>query len=265
MRVIRGTLVELDGLYTDNAGNLVDPVNPRVDLLDALDVQVATDLVPVRVDVGTFHLSWPVPDDGTLGSWRARWTGTINGVAVEDEEAFDVVLAGAPILGAPLYGASIDDVRALVADWTPRAGIRPTEGDVDRWLVEFSGRVGRRLGDLTGLDVDQLAQVEAAARGIVSLGVASRLVAARTPAKAGKNETSYDAELWKWYQDGLDELVVAIEELRTTDPDVVGAQAAGGPQFTFPTPTFGQPSLTGPHVPGASPLLLARLTDPHRY
>lgn len=166
-----------------------------------------------------------------------------------------------------LYGVTVaDDVKGLVPDWVPRAGVKPDEVDVTRWLEEFSGRVARRLGNLAGLDADQAAQVEEAARGIVALGAASRLVAARTPAKAGKNDTSYDALLWRWYEESLAELVLAVDELRATDVDVVAAQAGGSAVGSFPAPLFANPSLNGPRVPGAAGSLgYVRLTDPHRY
>ncbi len=96
--VVRGARIPLDAVFRDAAGDLVDPTTPLVDILDANAV-VVDDAVPVRESLG--HFNYPgggylVGLGATLGVWTARWTGTVDGDALEALEEFEVVAAPTP-------------------------------------------------------------------------------------------------------------------------------------------------------------------------
>lgn len=93
-KVGQGGTITLDATYQEGTGELIDPTDPRVDIIDSDDVQVVTDAVPTNTAVGRYEYDYMVAPDAPLGSWTAHWTGTINGLPVEGEEPFEVVEAG---------------------------------------------------------------------------------------------------------------------------------------------------------------------------
>jgi hypothetical protein len=93
-KVGQGGTIRLDAVFKDGAGNLVDPVTPLVDVLNPSDVAVVTDAAPVRAELGRYYYDYAVAAGAPLGVWTARWTATINSVAVEDDDTFEVVAAG---------------------------------------------------------------------------------------------------------------------------------------------------------------------------
>ncbi len=90
----RGGAIRLDATFQDGTGAAVDPTTPRLDILDALDVEVVTDAVPTRDAEGLYHYDYDVAVDAPLGVWTAHWTGTINGVPITGDDAFEVAAAG---------------------------------------------------------------------------------------------------------------------------------------------------------------------------
>jgi len=80
--------------FKDGSGGLVNPINPLVDVNDALGASRVTDAVPVQESTGVYTYDYTVPVDGPLGTWESLWTGTINGVLVSGSDFVDVVSAG---------------------------------------------------------------------------------------------------------------------------------------------------------------------------
>lgn len=114
-KVGRGGTITLDAIFTDGAGNLVDPTDPAVTIIDADAVTQATGLTPTKISVGRYELDYAVDVGAALGVWTARWSGTINSVAVQDDDAFEVVAAGA-IAFAGQTLATVPELRDHVQD-----------------------------------------------------------------------------------------------------------------------------------------------------
>lgn len=93
-----GTATFIDATVSDGAGNLVNAdTPPLIDIIDANDVQVQTDVVAENTGVGLYRFPLPgyvVPLAGPVGTWRAHWTTVVNGAAVVSDDYFEVVLAG---------------------------------------------------------------------------------------------------------------------------------------------------------------------------
>jgi hypothetical protein len=93
--VAQGQTVTLDATYQLGTGQLVDPTNPKVSIVDPFGATVVANADPTRhPSVGRFEYDYPVAAAAPLGSWTARWTGTINGTPVQGDEVFQVVAAG---------------------------------------------------------------------------------------------------------------------------------------------------------------------------
>lgn len=85
---------QMDAYWFDGSHSLVNPTNPRVDVINPSDVVVVDDAVPTLVGLGQTRYPYTVPIDAPLGTWRYYWTGIINGAAVNGSETFTVVAAG---------------------------------------------------------------------------------------------------------------------------------------------------------------------------
>lgn len=91
----RGGTITLDAYYRDGAGQLVDPVSPKVSIVDAQGTTVVSLATPTtHVATGHYQYAYPVAVGAPLGAWEAVWYGTINGSPVQDEDGFTVVVAG---------------------------------------------------------------------------------------------------------------------------------------------------------------------------
>lgn len=125
-----GIATFIDATVSDGAGNLVNAdTPPLIDIIDADDVQLATDVVAENTGVGLYRYPLPgylVPLGGALGTYRIHWTTVINGAAVFSDDYFEVALAGTvtfPTAASWVSGASLasdprlNDV-ALPADVT---------------------------------------------------------------------------------------------------------------------------------------------------
>jgi hypothetical protein len=153
------------------------------------------------------------------------------------------------------WGVSVAEVTALAphiavnADPEPEPVARPgfgkapaghvTPEQVDRWIGDVSARVSLRLHRRDRVDEAMLAKVTAAAHDLVVNGAGSYLVAAAFPVKAGLNDnTSYSAELWRRFTDGLNELAKAIDDWIEDNPGTGPGADAGTIVGSFPEPRF---------------------------
>lgn len=90
-RVAQGGTVTLTAIYQTGAGDLVDPVGPTIDIIDADGTQLVTDAVPTRISLGNFSYAYSVPALGPVGIWQAHWGGTVDGAAAGGDDWFNVV------------------------------------------------------------------------------------------------------------------------------------------------------------------------------
>lgn len=90
-----GGTIRLDAQYLNGAGVLTDPTNPRITILDALDVAVVVNGIPTRLSVGLYYYDYVVPTNAPKGVWTARWSGVMAGIAlIPVDDLFEVVDAG---------------------------------------------------------------------------------------------------------------------------------------------------------------------------
>jgi Tfp pilus assembly protein PilF len=90
LRVAQGSSIRLPAEFFSDQ-DPVDPLNPLVTVFNPSSVAVVSDAKPERDDVGVYHLDFGVPEDAPLGTWKANWTGTIDGKPVGGEDIFEVV------------------------------------------------------------------------------------------------------------------------------------------------------------------------------
>lgn len=109
-RVAQGGTVTLTAIYQTGVGDLVDPVNPTIDIIDANGLELVTDGVPTRTSLGNFSYAYVVPADGPIGIWHAHWGGTVDGAAGGGDDWFNVVLP-ADLIAASYV--SVAQLRAL--------------------------------------------------------------------------------------------------------------------------------------------------------
>lgn len=90
----RGGTITLDARFSDGAGAAIDPVNPKVSILNALGAVVVSLATPTHVSLGHYQYTYAVAADAMLGAWAAKWFALINGAPEEGEDGFTVVAAG---------------------------------------------------------------------------------------------------------------------------------------------------------------------------
>jgi len=115
-----GTAPFLDAIVTDGSGTLIDADSlPLIDIINALGVQLQTDIVAQRSGTGLYRYPTPgyvVPSSGALGVWTAHWTTVVNGIALSSDDLFEVVAAGSitfPNADSWVSGASLASDRRL--------------------------------------------------------------------------------------------------------------------------------------------------------
>lgn len=90
----QGTTAALDAFYTDGVGVAVDPVDPRISIVNPSLITVISNAIPTKISTGHFLFNYALAPTAPVGSWQAVWTGLINGVPSEGTEVFVVVEAG---------------------------------------------------------------------------------------------------------------------------------------------------------------------------
>lgn len=245
--VSRGGRIPLDAVYRDGAGNLADPVNPRVSIVNPAGAVVVADVVPTRRSLGIYDYpdgGYLVASDAALGTWVARWVGTINGFGVGPIDDPFEVLAVATV---GRYAATVDDVRALLPHRAITDAREPKPATVERYLDGIAARVAARLETslaiLRGIAPTnatagaRLTELEAGARFATALGGAAVTEDSGFPERANleATDTSYGAVLWARFLEYLDELEAAAAAVLTDlGPDVVGVEGQRRPGHSFP-------------------------------
>lgn len=129
-----GGTIALRASFRDGNGNLVDPVDPRIDIVDpAATVRVAG-AVPVRESEGRYRYDYTVPTGGPEGTWRADWSGTVNTVVVSGSETFEVGPAGT-VTAYNRWGLDAGDAALLT-------GVTVTDVDLENAEDEIVDVIG---------------------------------------------------------------------------------------------------------------------------
>lgn len=135
------------------------------------------------------------------------------------------------------YGASLDEVKALLPHRRNWLDARPTEDDVLTFLTLMGGHVGAAVGDIPVLPADVAGRLSTLARRAVVLAVAAQTEAAGTPERANPNDASSYAN---WLQARADEaLVLAVEfaaGLVSGDGPPGAELEVSEPAWSFPDP-----------------------------
>lgn len=151
-----------------------------------------------------------------------------------------------------LYGAGIAGVQALLPHRTIDADSEPSLAQVTTWVEEGSGRVFARVGSLTVLPDDPVAELgdvslrdwaAVIAKHASELYAAGMAEASGMPELARPNDvTSYATWLTDQYESAVQELIELIDRNAAGDgvPPEAGSDAVlgGQPAYSFPAVTF---------------------------
>ena len=211
---VAGTTTTLRAEYRDGAGYLVDPAAQAVSVLDSSGAVVLAPTAAVRDSLGTYHHDYAFPAAGT---YTARWTGTIAGVAVTADETFVVTPAGGVTGGGVVAisngSVTVDDVAAYLP-WSPRdqgtgeqvstftASTAPTAVQVSAVIARISAEVVAVAGVIP-------VELGGFAAHVICLGAAS-IVAMSRSRESDLGEGPAVKELARRYELALAELVSAV-------------------------------------------------------
>lgn len=141
-RIAQGGTGTFTAEFQEGDGDLVDPVDPRVDVLDADGEQLVTNAVPTHVSLGHYSYAYVVPNDGALGVWRLHWTATIDGLNAGGDDWFQVVTPG-EIITSTYDLLTLDEAKAAL-------NIPLADDEFDDELALYVAAVSQRLDDFAG-------------------------------------------------------------------------------------------------------------------
>lgn len=90
----QGAIARLCGIFADEAGSPIDPINPRISIKDPYNDLYLSNQPMVRQDVGDYVFNFGTDGNTTVGKWTAIVTGVIHGIAVRSEYFFCVLQLG---------------------------------------------------------------------------------------------------------------------------------------------------------------------------
>lgn len=205
-------------------------------IVDAAGVSVGIDGVNMPWDGAAFQYSWESPA-GQPGAYRARVEVLPTGADRPSINYIDIVLEPPPTEPLIPYGATVDDVKALLPNRRWTAGTKPDIGDVSRFL-QSAGSVLNVSTTPPPADPAKAARLTRLARRAVVLGAAAQAEAAGAPERANPNDASSYAS---WLQARYLEAVEAVEGYYLELVDEVGGIVEAGdvdadPAWFFPDP-----------------------------
>lgn len=160
-----GSNISLSVHYRDASDVLVDPPDPRVDIIDPDGTERITNAVPTKLVTGIYRYVYAIPVGAPLGDWVAHWTGTISGSAVSSDETFTVSSTSASGSSSS-SSATVFTIRQN--DRLPIISSTLTGADGALNLTGATVRFRMRLLESTTLKVDQPATIGDADDGVVS-------------------------------------------------------------------------------------------------
>jgi len=110
----RGYVATFYCTYARLDGTAVDPPDPRVSIWEG-PVEIVPDITMIYISAGFYYATWTIPGTQTTGIYTALYKGTIDGIAVQGSEDFEVILQGGSVTpGIPDFYCSWDDVKACL-------------------------------------------------------------------------------------------------------------------------------------------------------
>lgn len=100
LKVTQGKTIRLPADFYAGSKR-VDPIDPRVKVVNAKGVAVVRNATPVRESPGVYRYDFKVEPDAPLGIWQAIWTAQIDGRNVSGSDPFEVLPA--PAAGAETH------------------------------------------------------------------------------------------------------------------------------------------------------------------
>lgn len=141
-RIAQGGTGTFTAEFQTGAGDLVDPTDPRVDVIDADGTELVTNATPTHVSLGNYSYAYVVPDDGPVGIWRLHWTATIDGLTSGGDDWFNVVTPG-EIITSTYDLLTLDEAKAAL-------NIPLADTTFDDELAMYVTAVSQRLDDFAG-------------------------------------------------------------------------------------------------------------------
>lgn len=141
-RIAQGGTGTFTAEFQEGDGDLVDPADPRVDVIDADGTELVTNATPTHVSLGHYSYAYVVPNDGALGVWRLHWTATIDGLAAGGDDWFQVVTPG-EIITSTYDLLTLDEAKLA-------RNIALADDTHDEELAMYITAVSQRLDDYCG-------------------------------------------------------------------------------------------------------------------
>jgi hypothetical protein len=141
-RIAQGGTGTFTAEFQTGAGDLVDPADPRVDVIDADGDELVTNATPTHTSLGQYSYAYVVPNDGALGIWRLHWTATIDGLGAGGDDWFNVVTPG-EIITSTYDLLTLDEAKAAL-------NIPLADTTFDNELAMYVTAVSQRLDDFAG-------------------------------------------------------------------------------------------------------------------
>ncbi len=235
-RVAIGSYQSFDCVFRSSDGTLWDPEITNVVVYDPSMSEILNE-EPTRIQVGVYRITLPL---GVPGFWIMEWSGDDDGLSLEYASIVEVIASGP---GMPTisrqhsFGADIQGVRALAAQYQIDINTLPTINYVDVYLDNIAAEVSLRIGAYGAEITDEslVGRVTAMAKYVVELGAAATAIDAGHPANVGPNQTSYGELLWERYRLALADLVGVVNNATAgLDPGagiVNGIQVSAPPKF----------------------------------
>lgn len=134
--VARGGEITLQAQFYEFAGGSpADATNVSLSII-ANGVVLATYTEPTiqHTGTGSYQYTYTVPVDATLGTYTAKWTGTINGSESTGYEYFDVVSAGSVEAGTSAIYVTVDDVLDITGKAVDTTSLRAAQHVIEMYV-----------------------------------------------------------------------------------------------------------------------------------
>lgn len=213
-KVGQGGTIVLPATFQEGDGDLIDPVNPFIDIIDVNNVELVSNAIPVHDGLGQFHYNYVVPLNAPLGLWKGHWSGIINGKLIEADDGFEVVLAGAIEFDETIRPTPAE-VKALIPARLEGAAFAndtiPTLAQVEKIIDDIVEEV------IGAVEVAIPETFLSLARFAVKMGAAAEIERSFWPEQHDLADTATYERLRTRYRELLEQLKAAIAPIEESD------------------------------------------------